>query len=151
MRNTTYVDLFDFHELECSYSKCYSEIDVLSPKRSKFKCHNQKKCNQCKQPCDPSFATNSSKTLFHAQVCDYLGIETTATIEDEFKYVNASKNLLKTKVSSHESLPIMKNVNTKGKNQVKTLLDHLILIQSSKSHRRRENNHVKPLLNHHSI
>ena len=113
-RNTTCVDLFSYEEIQFSCSKCHSTIDILAPKQTKIKHHKQKiKCNQCLQQWDSSFATSSSKALFHKKVCDYLGLECTIEFEDEYKY-NKNYNSLKNTSSNDSESPSNEKQNMKG-------------------------------------
>ena len=76
--------MYDFSEIHYCCSNCKKIVDIHTSSRSKGV--------QCLQPWNESFAINVSRTLFHLEVCNYLGITSNMKLEDEFKYKNQGSN-----------------------------------------------------------
>lgn len=98
--------------------------------------HNHKKCKpkQCLQSWDFNFAINSSRTLFHLKVCEYLGIrsdlespceyeygkqtESIDQLEDEFKHI--SKSILPIVNAGGDAGSLISNLSRKQSSIAKT-------------------------------
>ena len=86
-RNTTCLDLFDFTETEYCCSVCRVSLDAHANYRKKRKTNEKKsKRNKCEQQWLDSYATTSTRAMFHEKACNYLGLPLGVTIEDIYAY-----------------------------------------------------------------
>lgn len=85
-RSTTCKDLFTHADLEFVCHNCQPLIDILTLSRSNKRNKQKHRTNQCYQAWNESYATNTTRALYHLKLCKKLNLATKVSLDGEFKY-----------------------------------------------------------------
>jgi len=139
-RNTTCSNLFNSNELEYCCDSCRKKLDIHTITRKSRKNSNKDKhrTNKCAQPWTAPYVSSASRALHHAKVCEYLSIECSIELQNEYKYQRKSYSSLSSlsqtdyssKTNNEEKSTKTKTSKSNNKTS-KTIFPHKTLPSSS--------------------